>query len=264
MPPVQGQPYVAPQNNDDLLRAIKELKSDITTEMDKRFEQQQSTLEERFKPVEDIQQTLEQARQNQQQLVERQQQQQQTQWQPKSWDELMKRSSDMAYERIDHELKEQRQAEDRARQLTAKEEADLEADIDRQLNALEKSGYLPPVGNPNDYNDPGVATRRELLGAASHMGTPELDKVADTLAQMHKSNMIFDPQTKTYKDATGTVAPLPGKFAPVGNSSSHAPSGWSGPSSAEIHSMSSDELIQLAQMRGYGPVPATSYNDTGF
>lgn len=262
MPPVQGQPQ--PQNNDAVLQAIQSLRGDITAEMDKRFQEQQSTLEERFKPVNDIQQTLEEARKNQQELVQRQQQQQQGNWQPKSWDEVVQKGAETAYERMERERQEREQTATRERELTAREEAELEADIDRQLSVLEQNGYLPKVSNPNDYNDPGVATRRELLGAASYMGTPELDKVANTLTEMHKNNLVFDVQTKTYKDATGTVTPLPGKFAPVGNSSTHAPSGWSGPSAGEIHNMNMDELTQLAQMRGYGPVPTSTMNETGF
>lgn len=262
MPPAQGQPLQG--NNDAVLSAIQSLKTDITSEMDKRLQEQQAAFDERLKPVDGIQQTLEEARRNQQEALERQQQQQQGQYAPKTWDQVRQDAANDAYERMKKEQETQRQQEQRSRELTVQEEAELEAGIDRQLAELERGGYLPHVGNPNDYNDPGVATRRELLAAASYMGTPELDKVADTLAQMHKNNLVFDARTKTYVDATGTVTPLPGKFAPVGNSSTNAPSGWNGPSQAEIHNMSMDELTQLAQTRGYGPVPDTSHTETGF
>lgn len=258
------QPYVPPQNNDAVMAAIQSLKTDITNEIDSRLQAQQEAFEERLKPVDSISQTLEEARKAQAEAQQRQQQQNSQTYQPKTWDQVRQDAANDAYERMRQEREQERQQEERTRQLTAQEEAELEGDIDRQLATLEKNGYLPPVGNPNDFNDPGVATRRELLQYAKYTGSPELVPLAESLSQLHKNNMVFDAQTQSFKDATGTTTPLPGKFAPVGNSSTNAPSGWSGPSQAEIHNMSMDELTQLAQTRGYGPIPTTSYNETGF
>lgn len=267
MPPAQGQPqYMQPQGNDQVLQAIQALRTDITAEMDKRFQEQQSTLEERFKPVEEIQGTLEQARKNQEEAQERlyQQQQQQNPWQPKTWDDVIQRGSDLAYQRMEKERQDRESQEERTRQLTVQEEAEYEADLDRQLSELEKGGYLSPVGNANDFNDRGNSERRELLAAAAHMGTPDLKVVADNLSEHHKHNVFFDAETKTYKDATGTLTPLPGKYAPVGNSSGNSFSGWSGPTQTQIHNMSMDELVSLSEMQGGGPVPTTTYRETGF
>lgn len=252
MPPEQ-------QNNEAVLAAINSLKA----EFNQKFEEQQSTFEERLKPVEDIQQTLEQARQAQ--LASQQPQQPQTGWQPKTWDEIPQMIETKAGEIARKTLEERDKAAQTAAERQTNDERELEAQIDRQLSELEKSGYLPHINNPNDYNDPGVATRRELLAAASHMGTPELDKVAGTLAEMHKNDMVFNPQTKTYDTAKGTLTPLPGKFAPVGNSSQHAPGSASGPSYDQIHNARDfDSLMALAEQQGYGPAPSVSNVDTGF
>jgi hypothetical protein len=263
---MQPQNPGAPADNSAVLAAIEALKTDIVSEVDKRFVDQGAALEERFKPVDEIQQTLEAARQNQ---IEAQRRQQaanpQPQWVPKSWDEIpamiQTEAARIAKETID--------ARDQAAQTAAtrqsNEERELESQIDSQLVALERGGYLPAVGNPNDYNDPGVATRRELLAAASHMGTPELDKVALTLAELHKQNIAFNPQTKTFDNVAGSLTPLPGKFAPVGNGSARAPQSGGGPSYGDIHAARDfDSLIALAEQRGYGPVPTSTNNDTGF
>lgn len=259
------QPAQQPaQNNDQLLQAIQALRTDLTADIDKRFQEQQSTFEERLKPVESIQETLDKARQQQEEALQRQQQQQQGAYKPQTWEQIRQDAANDAITKFRQEQEAKEAEERRTHELTAQEEAELERDIDNQLANLEKNGYLPRVGNPNDYNDPGVATRRELLAAAEYMGSPELDKVAVTLAQMHRSNMVFDPQTKTYRDATGTTTPLPGKFAPVGNSSTNSVSSFTGPTARELHSMSMDELVNLAQVRGYGPVPTSTDNTTPF
>lgn len=256
----------APVDNSAVLAAIEALKTDIIGEVDKRFTDQGAALEERFKPVDEIQQTLEQARQNQIEAQKRQQAANpQPQWVPKSWDEIPQMITAEAQRIAKEELDRRDQAAQTAANRQSNEERELEKQIDDQLTNLERGGYLPPVGNPNDYNDPGVATRRELLAAASHMGTPELDKVALTLSELHKQNIAFNPQTKTYDNVAGSLTPLPGKFAPVGNGSARTPQSGGGPSYGDIHAARDfDSLIALAEQRGYGPVPTVSNNDTGF
>lgn len=255
-----------PQNNDAVLAAIQALKTDIVAEVDKRFTDQGAALEERFKPVDEIQQTLEAARQNQIEAERRRQAANpQPSWVPKSWDEIPAMVQTEA-QRIAKETLDARDAATKAAaDRQTNEERELEKQIDDQLTNLERGGYLPPVHNPNDFNDPGVATRRELLAAASFMGTPELDKVALSLSELHKQNIAFNPQTKTYENVAGSLTPLPGKFAPVGNGSARAPQSGGGPSYGDIHAARDfDSLIALAEQRGYGPVPTSTNNDTGF
>ena len=133
------------------------------------------------------------------------------------------------------------------------------------METLERAGYLPTRNNPNDYNDPGVIARRELLSRAAYLETPALDKIADELTMAHRNNQIWNPERKTWDSAEGTMHPLPGKYAPVGNSSTTSPtSNFKGPSSAELRNMSFSQLAELAPQRGFGPVPVTSDTNTGF
>jgi hypothetical protein len=248
---------------DALLEAINASKADIQKTIDDRLSAQKAEFEDRFKAVDSISDTLEKARQAQLESAQRAAQGNQPGWQPKTWDDIPKLVDQRAQEIARAELKRRDDQLTAEQRRTADEEARYEQEIDRSLNQLEQEGYLPKVGNPNDYNDPGVAARRELLGAASHLGTPELATVADTLTQMHRNNMIFDTRTKTYISAENTMAPLPGKFAPVGNSSTSSPSRFTGPTSREIQRMSMDDLVSLADQRGYGPVPTSVLDQPG-
>lgn len=252
-----------PQNNDAILAAIAALKTDITTDVQARLDAQTAAMEDRLKPVDTISQTLEDARKAQLEAQQRQHQQQQPGWQPKTWEEVQQMADQRAAEISKRTLEERDNRAKQEADRRASDERNLEAEIDRSLAALEQSGYLPPVGNPNDSNDPGVAARRELMGAASHMGTPELDKVADTLTTMHRNNMLFDTQTKSYISAENSMAPLPGKYAPVGNSSTSSPSRFAGPTTRDLRNSSMDDLIALAEQRGYGPVPTSVVDQPG-
>lgn len=256
------QPNGQPQDNSAVLAAIENLKKDITSEFEQRLTDQQAAFDERFQPVDEMSQILREARENQIKAQQQQAPQSQQGWQPKSWDEIPQMIDTRAQEIAKKTLEDRDRAENQRIQSQSREEQELEAQIDRQLSELERSGYLPPVSNPNDYNDPGVATRRELLAAASHMGTPELDKVAGTLAEMHKNNIAFDASTKSYVNVAGTLTPLPGKFAPVGNGSQNSPSASSGPSYRDIHEARDlDSVMALAEQRGYGPLPAQTPDD---
>lgn len=251
------------QNNDAVLAAIQAMKTDIDKTLTDRLEAQDNKFEDKFKTVDSINDTLEAARKAQLEATQRQQQAQQPQWAPKTWDEIPKMVDQRAEEIAKKALEARDNAERNKLDRQANEERQMEAEIDKSLQALEQSGYLPSVGNPNDYNDPGVAARRELLGAASHMGTPELDKVADTLTQLHRQDMLFDTKTKTYISADNSLAPLPGKFSPVGNSSTSSPSRFNGPSARDLRNSSMDDLVALAEQRGYGPVPTSVVDQPG-
>jgi len=253
MPPANGQP--TGQSNNDVLAAINTMKADIQKSIDERFEAQKTENEERFKAVDSISDTLEKARQSTIEQQRKAQEQNQPGWKPSTWDDIPKLVQTEAARIAEETLKKRDQQFEQQEQRRVNDEAALEAEIDNSLRQLEQSGYLPPVRNPNDYNDAGVSARRELLGAASTLGTPDLDQVANTLTQLHRQNMVFDTNTKTYISAEDSLAPLPGKFAPVGNSSVNAPSQFAGPTTAELRNRNMDDLVALAERRGYGPAP---------
>jgi multidrug efflux pump subunit AcrA (membrane-fusion protein) len=254
---------------EQLATALAGLKEDLNKSFEEKLTAQQTQFEEKLKPVNDIQATLEQARKNQAEAQERQRQAEaakgQQGWKPSTWDDIPALVDKRAGEIAQKTLEARDQAIQQREQKRLDEEAELERQLDNSLIQLERSGYLPPVGNPNDYNDPGVAARRELMSAAEHMSTMELDKVADTLSELHRNNMVFDSSTKRYISAEDSLTPLPGKYAPVGNSSVSAPStSFAGPTAAELRGSSMDDLIALAERRGYGPAPRNTPQDPGF
>lgn len=249
-----GAPGTVTMTNDQLTAMINDLKTGITSDIDSRISAQNQQFEKKFKTVDTIADTLDQARKAQEEAVKRQQQQNQPSWQPKSWDEIPQMVQTEA-QRIAKETLEERDRQTQARvNREAQEEQELEAQIDRQIADLETSGYIPRTVNPNDYNDPGVAAKRELLTYASHVGSPELDKVAETLTREHQRNQVWDPQTGSFHEHNG-LTPLPGKNAPVG-AGSNAPTPNAGPSYAQIHNARDlDSLVALSEQQGAGPMP---------
>lgn len=254
----------APTDNNSVMAAIQSLKTDLDKSISDKLAAVTTDLDARLKPVEDMQQTLEQARKNQLEIQRRQEAANQPGWKPTSWDDIPKLVDERAQEIARKTLESREQEAQRRQETRDREEAELEAQLDRSLDQLEQVGYLPKINNPNDYNDPGVAARRELMSAAETMGTMELDKVADNLSQMHRNNIVFDPRTKTYVSAEGTLAPLPGKYAPVGNSSVTSPSSsFTPPTVRELRNSSMDDLIAAAERRGFGPVPTSVLDQPG-
>lgn len=249
--------------NAALMAEIRALKTDINKTIEDKLEEQRTEFDEKFKTVDSINDTLDTARKQQEEVIARQRQQQQPAWVPKDWSEIPQMIDQRAAEIAKKTLEERDNKQTATERRKVEEEAQYEADIDRSLAKLETDGYLPQVYNPNDRNDPGVAARSELLHAAAYMGTLELDKVADTLTQMHRANMVFDPQTQAYISADNTLAPLPGKFAPVGNSSTNSPSRFQGPTTRDLRHSSMDDLVVLAEQRGYGPVPTSVIDQPG-
>lgn len=256
VPAVYPQPGTVTMTNDQLTKMISDLQTNITTEIETRMSAQNAQIEDRLKPVTEIQQTLEQARQNQIEAQRRQQQQNQPAWTPKSWDEIPQMIQTEA-ERIAKKTLDDRDAQARAIQdRENREEQELEAQIDRQIAALEQNGYIPRTVNPNDYNDPGVAAKRELLTYASYIGSPELSQVATQLAREHSRNQVWDSQTSSFKEHNG-LTPLPGKNAPVGMGGVNALGQPMGPSYAQIHNARDlDSLVALSQQQGAGPLPS--------
>jgi len=262
MDPNAGQPQAGDGNA--VMAAIASLKTDLEKSFNDRLAAVTADLDTRLQPVTEIQQTLEQARKNQLEVQQRQEAANRPGWKPTTWDDIPKLVDERAQEIAKKTLADRDQTALRQQQDREREEAELEAQLDRSLASLEQSGYLPKIGNPNDRNDPGVAARRELMSAAETMRTMELDRVADTLTQMHRNNMIFDSATKSYISAENSLAPLPGKYAPVGNSSVSSPNtSFATPSTRDIRNSSMDDLIALAERRGYGPVPTSVLDQPG-
>lgn len=264
MPPQQQQPQqFDPQQ---LMSAISTLKDDLVKEMDTRF----AAYDEKFGKVDGIEEVLSKAQQAQEAERQRQEQQRQMQqqaqgYQPKSYEQIKNDAVNEAYNRIRQEDKDAQTKAEREQQLRAQEEAELDAELQRDLDSLRKSGYLPAIGNPHDPNDPGKFAEDELISRAAALETPNIAEVANELAARHNNNEYWDVRTHSYKSAENILTPLPGKTAPVGDSSVNSPSAsFQGPTVKEIRELSLQELAQLPMIRGYGPMPTTSSTNLPF
>lgn len=70
--------------------------------------------------------------------------------------------------------------------------------IDNTLTQLRGAGYLPPVSNQFDANDPGKQAENELIGYAVYLGTTDLAKAAQELKFKHDTGLRYDYQTKQF------------------------------------------------------------------
>ena len=237
------------------------LKSDI----DSRF----SEYDKRFEQVDKIDNILTEAQQNQVAAQERArlaaESKNRNDYAPQSWEQLRRDSANDAYERMKREQEQETLRQQREAQLQTEEENQLAAELDKDIEALRRSGYLPETINPNDPSDPGKFAENELLARAAQLETPNLSAVAQELAFHHQKDEYFDRNTLSYKPASNITHALAGKMAPVGNSSvSAGGSSFNGPTSAELRNMSMAELSEMAKFRGSGPVPTSAESISGF
>jgi DNA segregation ATPase FtsK/SpoIIIE-like protein len=259
MPPAQTPAF----DPNQLLTAISGLKEDLVKEMDTRF----ASYDEKLSKVDDVSNILTEAQKAQQEEIKRRQAAQQAQnpYAPQTYQQIRDDAVKLAMEEMKREQAAERAKQRREQEQMTQEERELDEQLDRDMDSLERAGYLPKRSNPNDYNDPGETARRELLSRAAYLETPNLAAIADELTQMHRNNVIWSAEKKSWESAENTLHPLPGKYAPVGNSSttSGSPS-FSGPTARELRTMSMSQLAAMAPQRGYGPAPATSSAELGF
>lgn len=83
-------------------------------------------------------------------------------------------------------------------QVTEQEKANQQY-IDSTVGQLRSAGYLPPVANQFDENDPGRQAENELLGYAVYgLGSTDLVKAAQELKFRHDAGFKFDSNTKQF------------------------------------------------------------------
>lgn len=85
-----------------------------------------------------------------------------------------------------------------AQRLAAEREKQTEEAVDKTFNDLRGAGYLPPVVNKFDINDPGKQAEHELLGYAVYLGTSDLVKAAQELKFKHDTGLRYDYQSKQF------------------------------------------------------------------
>ncbi|UOF78680.1 eukaryotic translation initiation factor 3 [Caudoviricetes sp.] len=111
---------------------------------------------------------------------------------PQDWGDVQKFIQDEA-QRIANETitnAVSQQEADRAAEQESMRQADFA--IDTAITQLTAQGYLPPIANPNDPNDPGKLAQTELFGYAISLGTDNLNAVAPNLYALHQSGYYYD------------------------------------------------------------------------
>ena len=128
-------------------------------------------------------------------------------WKPNDWTDVDRRIEERAQQLFQQgmtQLQSQQQA-----QAEAEQQALAEADraIDASLDQLRATGYLPPITDASNREDPGVAAQRELIAYTIAQGTDDLTKTAPVLYALHQSGYFFDlQQNKLVRRGSQTAA----------------------------------------------------------
>lgn len=100
---------------------------------------------------------------------------------------------------VDAKFAEREQQNQTVQQQVQQQEQQNQQYIDSTVNQLRQAGYLPPVANQFDANDPGRQAENELLGYAIYnLGSTDLVKAASELKFRHDAGYKFDPNTKQF------------------------------------------------------------------
>lgn len=101
--------------------------------------------------------------------------------------------------RVEAKLAEREQQAEAANQQVTEQEKKNQEYIDGTLNQLRQAGYVPPVVDQFNPNDPGKQAENELIGYAVHvLGSADLVKAAQELKFRHDAGFKFDYQTKQF------------------------------------------------------------------
>jgi len=119
---------------------------------------------------------------------------------------------------VDKKLQEREQQSQQVDETVKQKSEENQKWIDDTLGQLRTSGYLPPVTNQFDNNDPGKAAENELLGYAIAMGTSNLGQAAQELKFRHDNGYRYDYNTRQFVSAKETEAPTgqPDMFGSMG------------------------------------------------
>lgn len=168
---------------------------------------------------------------------------------PRSWEDMRKateiQATKKAQEIVTQTMQQQQQQAVQAQQ----QEQQANMAIDQTFNRLRLSGVLPPVGNPNDPNDPGKQAETELLAFTLAMGGKSAEDMvyaAPTLIQRHQAGQYYDVKSRQIVQRRGAsaaaMAPIAGGMPTVGQ---YTQSG--GPTQSQL-AMASRDLGALMNM----------------
>jgi hypothetical protein len=131
-------------------------------------------------------------------------------------------------------------------QKTAEKEWDDK--FEKEAAQAVEQGFLPPVVNEKDHNDPGNAARRDLFGFAHFMGQEDLLKVADIVKTYNNQGKHFDVDQGKWIQSEYRAL---GKNIPVGSSANRVSSTGQTMNYKELHGTSMDQLARKAKAK-YG------------
>ena len=166
-------------------------------------------------------------------------------WEPDNWEDVEARIEQRAREIVQQSFTQQQAEAQAAAEQQQAALAAADKAIDTAVEQLEKNGYLPPVANPADPNDPGRAARSELYSYALALGTDDVTAAAVSLHALHQSGYFYDRTKNAYvrrgSQSAAAQAPIAGA-APV------LPTGApTGPTMADLATKSLSELSEEAQ-----------------
>lgn len=111
-------------------------------------------------------------------------------WKPSSWDDVVNKTAKTVLEGIQTTTQEQQTEAQKAQENQRK----VDQYVETELGKIEASGYLPPITNVADDNDPGKIARRELIGLAIAANSDNLGLLAQQLYAAHQGGYSFDYQ----------------------------------------------------------------------
>jgi hypothetical protein len=149
---------------------------------------------------------------------------------PKSWDEMRSANEALAEQKAREIVTSTMQQQTQQQQQQQQQLQQANQQIDSTFNRLRLSGYLPPIQNPSNPNDPGKLAERELLGWTLTNGGQTAEDIlyaAPSLVQQHQMGRYFDPQSGQMQQRRGqsaaAMAPIAGGMPVMGQMG--APSG---------------------------------------
>lgn len=115
------------------------------------------------------------------------------------WGAVETDTAAMVNDIIDTKLQEVQTQNQQVNQQATEQEQKNQQYIDNTVGQLRTAGYLPPVTNQFDANDPGKQAENELLGYAIYgLGSTDLVKAAQELKFRHDAGFQYDHTTKQF------------------------------------------------------------------
>lgn len=115
------------------------------------------------------------------------------------WGAVFEDTGKQAEAIVDARLAELQQESVQTNEQLNQQEQQNQQYIDNTVNQLRQAGYLPPINNQFDANDPGKQAENELLGYAVYgVGSTDLVKAAQELKFRHDAGYKYDYNAKNW------------------------------------------------------------------